>query len=243
MAESLVMSGGISREQKADWLDNSATFDRLAQTLFVKFQRKIKLVKDGENFFRDVGSEDSRWNIFAPIMSQLGVSVNSLQQDNLQTLVDLVTELAKIKQASCQSDVQTPHTTSSLFQFGDRLCETFVQSAPSPRSQKSASIVEIFDVIPFQQSQGQQDQYVNYDTVCRMSATNYLFKQSRNIQILSTSLIGQQQKSPLLLDVKYPFSNKVSSACALSQNKLCVGTLAGEVLIFDIQKNRVVHEI
>lgn len=45
------------------------------------------------------------------------------------------------------------------------------------------------------------------------------------------------------MDVKYPFSNKVSSACALSQNKLCVGTLTGEVLVFDIQRNRVEYEI
>ena len=68
MGDSLVTSVGITREQKTDWLDNSAMFDRLAQTLFVKFQRKIKLVRDGENFFRDVDSEDSRWNMFAPIL-------------------------------------------------------------------------------------------------------------------------------------------------------------------------------
>lgn len=107
-------------------------------------------MKDGENFFRDVNSEDSRWNIFAPILSQFNVTVSSLQQENVQTLVDLVTELARRKQTTSQSDVQTPHTTSSMFQFGDRLCETFAQPVPSPRTQKQASVVEIFDVLPFQ---------------------------------------------------------------------------------------------
>lgn len=136
MADSLVMSGVTTREQKTDWLDNSSTFDRLAQTLFVKFQRKIKLVKDGENFFRDVNSEDSQWSIFAPILDKLGITVDALQQENVQTLVDLVGELARKKQASCESDVQTPHTTSSLFQFGDRVCESFAHSVPSPRSQR-----------------------------------------------------------------------------------------------------------
>ena len=95
--------------------------------------------------------------------------------------MDLGVYLAKVKQTSGQGDAQTPHTTSSLFQFGERFCETFAQSAPSPRAQKSASIVEVFDVIPFQQPQVSQDQYVNYDSISQMSTTNYLFKQSRNI--------------------------------------------------------------
>ncbi|CAL6011124.1 Conserved_hypothetical protein [Hexamita inflata] len=224
---------------KSDWLSTSISFDKMSTQLIAKLQKQFKLTQELDSFIKDYQSTKSKYHMFSKFMHKIPHSVEKTA--NFTYLDELLNFFADNMQLLEQSDRSSFGSNSLQAGYTEITAVNFTNQIKRPKNpknqQKNPQLFEVFDVINADQALS------GPASIQKLNSSNYLVHCNRNIQIMNSSLIGHQQKSPLTMDVRYSFRDKVSAVSPGQTGQVFISTHLGEVLLFDLHKNTVVHTL